>query len=61
MGATSIVVEVVDGKVVAVYGNSDDVEVEVVVDWYELTDEQRDELEITIAQHPFVIYQANTR
>lgn len=55
MDYTSIVIEVKNGKVVGVYGKDENINVEVLVD---LPDEEDidDELDLFIAQHPFILY-----
>lgn len=51
----SVVIELVNGSIAAVYG-SPDIEVTVENGDIELTDEQESEIELEVAIHPFILY-----
>lgn len=43
----SVVIELVNGSIAAVYGSDPDIE---------LTDDQESEIELEVAMHPFILY-----
>lgn len=55
-----IVIELLGGKVAAVYGSEDNVEVSVFEDLTDLTDEQEDKMEALAAAVPFILYRGST-
>lgn len=52
----SVVIELVNGSIAAVYGSDPDIEVTVENGDIELTDEQESEIELEVAMHPFILY-----
>lgn len=52
----SVVIELVNGSIAAVYGSDPDIEVTVENGDIELTDEQESEIELEVAMHPFMLY-----
>lgn len=53
---TSIVIDVVNGKITGVYSNEPDTEVTIFDGATQLTDEQEEEMDLLVAQHPYIIY-----
>lgn len=52
----SVVIELVNGSIAAVYGSNPDIAVTVENGNIELTDEQESEIELEVAMHPFILY-----
>lgn len=50
-------IEIVDGKIVGIYGSDPYVEIQIFEDLSELTDEQADAIELEIASTPYILYQ----
>ena len=51
----SVVIELVNGSIAAVYGSDPDIEVTVENGDIELTDEQESDIELKVAMHPFIL------
>lgn len=49
-------IELVNGKIVGIYGSDPDVEIQIFEDLGELTDEQEDELDFEVASTPYILY-----